>query len=401
MADTSPEPSAAPTTSELVERATALRPLLEQNAHETDTGRRVAEANVKAVRDAGLCRIMVPKRFGGYETDFRTMLTVMAELGKGCGSTAWAMSLINICAWLTGLYPERTQEEVWGANPDDGWAAGSLAPNGQARRVDGGYVVSGRWPWASGCLHAQWGAAAMLIVDESGDVSDVGLALMPMQELAIEDTWFVAGMRGTGSNTLVAADVFVPEHRFLSYPRVFQGDYGNEHKDEALYRSAFVPVTILILVGPQLGLARAALELVIGKAPERTIMHTHLGKQSESTGFQMQLAEAAIKIDSAHLHAFRAADDVDRAAERGELLDLVSRARIRMDTAMAAQLCQDAVDQLVSAHGASSFADANPLQRIWRDVHVASRHAITGWAVNLEIYGKALLGVEPNITELI
>ena len=115
----------------------------------------------------------------------------------------------------------------------------------------------------------------------------------------------------------------------------------------------------------------------------------------------MQLAEAAIKIDSAHLHAFRAADDVDVAAANGELLDLVGRARVRMDAAMVAQLCQDAVDLLVSAHGASSFADASKLQRIWRDAHVASRHAITGWAVNLEVYGKALLGVEPNITELI
>ncbi len=344
---------------------------------------------------------MVPKRFGGYETDFRTMLTIIEELGKGCGSTAWAMSLINICAWLTGLYPERTQQEVWGSNPDDGWAAGSLQPNGQARRVDSGYVVSGRWPWSSGCLHAQWGVVGTLIVDGAGEVSDLGIVLMPIEEMTIEDTWFVAGMRGTGSNTLGADDVFVPEHRFLSYLRAFKGDYGSEHKNEALYRSAFVPVTILILVAPQLGLASAALELVIDKAPQRKVTHTHFEKQSESTGFQMQLAEAAIKIDSAHLHAFRAADDVDRAAGRGELLDLVSRARIRMDSAMVAQLCQDAVDLLVSAHGASSFADTNALQRIWRDVHVASRHAITGWAVNLEVYGKALLGVEPNITELI
>jgi 3-hydroxy-9,10-secoandrosta-1,3,5(10)-triene-9,17-dione monooxygenase len=387
--------------SELVERAAALRPLLEANAEETERERRVAEANIEAIREAGLCRIMVPRRFGGYETDFRTMLSVMAELGKGCGSTSWAMSLINICAWLTGLYPERAQEEVWGTNPDEGWAAGSLAPAGQARRADGGYVVSGRWPWASGCLHAQWGVAGMVITDDAGEFVDIGIALMPMAELTIEDTWFMAGMRGTGSNTIVAEEVFVPEYRFVSYPRAFQGEYGSEHKDEALYRSAFVPVTILILIGPQLGLASAALELVREKAPQRGITHTHLDKASESTGFQMQLAEAAMKIDTAYLHAFRAAADVDEAAGRGELLDVVHRARIRLDSALVAQTCQDAVDLLVSAHGASSFAEASRLQRIWRDVHVASRHAITGWAVNLEIYGKALLGVEPNITELV
>jgi alkylation response protein AidB-like acyl-CoA dehydrogenase len=401
MTRTSIERSSVPTTPELVERAAVLRPLLEANAEETERLRRVAEANIRAVREAGLGRILTPTRFGGLETDFRTMLAVMAELGKGCGSTAWAMSLINICAWLTGLYPERAQAEVFGADPDEGWAAGSLAPNGAARRADGGYVVSGSWPWASGCLHARWGTVGMLVSNETGEVEDLGLALIPMEELTIEDTWFVAGMRGTGSNTLVGEDVFVPEHRFLSYPRAFQGEIGSEHGDEALYRSAFVPVTILILVGPQLGLASAALELVTEKASARGITHTHFEQQAQSTGFQMQLAEAAITIDSAYLHAFRAADDVDGAAAAGELLDLRARARVRMDSALAAQRCQDAVDLLVSAHGASSFADANRLQRIWRDVHVASRHAITGWAVNLEIYGKALLGVEPNITELI
>jgi alkylation response protein AidB-like acyl-CoA dehydrogenase len=217
----------------------------------------------------------------------------MAELGKGCGSTSWAMSLINICAWLPGLFPERTQEEVWGQNPDEGWAAGSLAPNGTGRRTDGGYVVSGSWPWSSGCLHAQWGAVGTLVTDDTGEVEDLGLTLIPMEELRIEDTWFVAGMRGTGSNTLVADEVVVPEHRFLSYPRAFQGEIGSEHTDEALYRSAFVPVTILILVGPQLGLASAAPELVLEQAPRRRITHTHFEQQSASTGFQMQLAEAA------------------------------------------------------------------------------------------------------------
>src|SRR5205823_199286 len=177
------------------------------------------------------------------------------------------------CAWLTGLYPERAQEEVWATNPDEGWAAGSLAPAGHARLADGGYVVSGRWPWASGCLHAQWGVAGMVITDDAGDFVDIGIALMPMSELTIEDTWFMAGMRGTGSNTIVAEEVFVAEYRFVSYPRAFQGEYGSEHKDEALYRSAFVPVTILILIGPQLGLASSALKLVREKAPQRGITH--------------------------------------------------------------------------------------------------------------------------------
>lgn len=168
-----------------------------------------------------------------------------------------------------------------------------------------------------------------------------------------------------------------------------------------MYRVALVPVTILILAGSQLGVARAALDYVIAKAGTRGITHTTFGRQADSSGFQMLVAEAAMKIDSAWLHALRAADDLDRASAEGRHPDLTERARVRIDTALCAKQCREAVELLVQAHGTSSLADANRLQRLWRDVHVASHHAITEWQVNLEVYGRALLGVEPNITHLI
>ena len=385
---------------ELLARASRLRPLLERNAEATDAGRRLTDEVVAAIREEGLCRLMVPERFGGYETSIRTYLEVTAELGRGCGSTAWVASLINVCAWLAALFPERAQHDIWGSNRD-AWVAGSLAPHGDAKAVEGGWRVTGRWPWASGSLHAQWAACGIHMNNAEGQTVNFGLSLMPMSDLTIEDTWFMAGMKGTGSNTIVANDVFVPEHRFLPYPPAFQGHYRTEHLDEVTYRVALVPVTILILVGSQLGLARAALDHVIAKAPTRGVTHTSLAKQSESAGFQIQVAEAAAKIDTAYLHAFRAADDLDRAAESGRHPDLVPRARVRLDTALAAKYSREAVDLLADAHGTSSLADVNQMQRLWRDVHVASRHAITSWTVNLEIYGKALLGIEPNISPLI
>jgi alkylation response protein AidB-like acyl-CoA dehydrogenase len=385
---------------EFIERAARLRPLLLENADEADRLRRLPDANVQALRDTGLCRLMAPKRLGGYETDIRAYIQVIAEIGRGCGSTAWTASLLNICAWLASLFPDRAQREVWGANPD-AWIAGSLAPKGEARPISGGWIVSGRWPWASGCLHAQWAACGIHMKDPQGGMANLGLSLTPMEELTIEDTWHMAGMKGTGSNTIVAKDVFVPEHRFLPYPNAFQGIYRTEHSGEALYRSAFVPFTILILIGSQLGIAKAALEHVIENASARGVTHTNFAKQTESTGFQIQVAEAAMKIETAYLHAFRAADDLDNAAHSGRHPDLAARARTRADTALVAKYCREAVDLLVSAHGTSSLADSNRLQRLWRDIHVASHHAITEWQVNLEIYGKALLGCEPNITPLI
>ena len=392
--------SFTPDSKELLARAASLRPVLEQNAEETDRLRHLTAANVTALKETGLCRLMVPKRLGGYETDIRTYIEVIAEIGRGCGSTAWTASLLNVCAWLASLFPERAQHEVWGSSADT-WVAGSLAPKGEARLTDGGWIVNGRWPWASGCLHAQWAACGILMKDEKGEIANLGLSLMPISDLEIEDTWYMVGMKGTGSNTIVANDVFVPEHRFLPYPAAFQGTYRSEFTDEALYRAAFVPLTILILIGSQLGVARAALDFVIANSSKRGVTHTNFAKQTESVGFQIQVAEAAMKIESAFLHAFRAADDLDRDAREGRHPDLTSRARVRADAALAAKNCREAVDLLISAHGTSSLADSNRLQRLWRDIHVASHHAITEWQVNLEIYGKALLGVEPNITPLI
>jgi alkylation response protein AidB-like acyl-CoA dehydrogenase len=353
--------------SDLVSRAESLRSTLEQHAEETDRLRRLPDGIVTALKETGLCRLMIPKRLGGFETDIHTYIAVMAELGRGCGSTAWVASLINVCAWLTGLFPERAQQDVFGADRD-AWVAGSLAPHGTATPVDGGWRVSGRWMWASGSLHAQWAACGIHMNDEKGETANLGLSLMPMSDLAIEDTWFMAGMKGTG---------------------------------EAVYRVALVPVTVLILIGSQLGIARAALELAVAKGHTRGITHTNYGRQVDSAGFQIQIAEAAMKIETASLHAFRAADDLDRASQGGRHPELVERARVRTDTALVAKYCREAVELLVSAHGTSSLADWNRMQRLWRDVHVASHHAITEWQVNLEIYGKALLGVEPNITPLI
>jgi alkylation response protein AidB-like acyl-CoA dehydrogenase len=394
------EKSGVPDQSELLARARRIRPILEANAEETDRLRHLAGANVQALRETGLCRLMVPRRIGGYETDIRTYIAVMAELGQSCGSTAWTASLLNVCAWLTGLFPESAQSEVWGTD-GDAWVAGSLAPRGEARAAEGGWIVNGRWPWASGCLHAQWAACGIHMKDERGETANFGLSLLPMNQLEIQDTWHMAGMKGTGSNTIVAANVFVPEHRFLPYPAAFEGRYRNEYQDEPLYRVALVPVTILILIGSQLGVARAALDYVTANASARGVTHTNFTRQVDSTGFQIQVAEAAMKIDTAYLHAFRAADDLDEAARKGTHPGLTARARIRADAALVAKYCREAVDLLVSAHGTSSLADSNRLQRLWRDIHVASHHAITEWQVNLEIYGKTLLGVEPNITPLI
>lgn len=385
---------------ELVGRARELVPVLARNAARTEQDRRVVEENITAIDGAGLYKIMKPKRFGGYETDFRTKLEVSRELARGCGSTAWTTTLMNICSWFMGLFPDQAQRDVWEAEPGNR-VAGVFAPTAEARRVEGGYVVTGKWGWASGCLHSQWGQVGIPMTDENGDVVDQGFAAIPMSELTIEDTWFVAGMRGTGSNTLVAQDVFVPDHRIISVPAAVQGRYGTEHTDEALYRTAYIPAAALVLAGPQLGLAQAALELVLEKAPKRSISYTFYETQTEAPTVQLAVAEASMLIDSAHLHAYRAAADIDGAAHAGTYPDYHARARVRMDTGWAIQQARAAIRVLVSAHGASSFAESSPLQRIWRDSEVASRHAVINPSISAEVYGRSLLGLTDGVTALV
>ncbi|ATL88101.1 oxidoreductase [Streptomyces malaysiensis subsp. malaysiensis] len=389
-----------PTTAELLARITEIQPLIRKNAVRGEQDRRVAEESIQACRDAGLFKVAQPKRYGGYETSMRTMLDVSAAVGEADGGTAWVVALLNVCAWLTGLFPRQAQDDVWADDPD-ALVSGVLTPSSESRRVEGGYQVTGRWFWNSGSYHASWATLGIPITDDRGEVVDQGLVLVPRGDLEFEETWFVAGMKSTGSNCLIATDVFVPDHRVISVPQAIEGNYGTELTEEVMFRAPFVPVLALVLTGTQLGLGRAALDIVRAKAAKKPVSYTFYTAQADSVAFQLQLAEAAMMIDTAHLHAYRAADDIDRAAAAGEYPDHLARARVRADTGWIVDHITKAIDIMLTAHGAGSFAEANPLQRIWRDSAVAARHALAAPAIGYEVYGKALLDRDDHITPLV
>jgi alkylation response protein AidB-like acyl-CoA dehydrogenase len=389
-----------PSTEELIARVQEIAPTLAANAAEGERQRRLTDSSVEAMTSAGLFKVSIPRRYGGYGANVRTFLDVNAAVGEADGGAGWVFFILNGGAWLAGLFAGRAQDEVFGTTTDPKVAA-VLTPSAETRRVEGGWRVSGKWYFASGSLHSTWAVLGVPITDESGQVVDQGLVLVPRADFTIEDTWYVAGMRSTGSNCIVVEDAYVPEHRLLSVSRAIEGEYPTEHRNEPAYRGAFVPTLSIILTGTQIGLGRAALKLVTEKAATRSITYTSFERQADSVGFQLQLAEAAQKIDTAVLHAQRAAADIDEAAERDIRLDLRTRARVRADTGYAVEHITGAIDTLLYAHGAGGFADASPLQRIWRDSNVAARHAVVGTQVAKEVYGKALLGLEPAITPLI
>lgn len=393
-------PVAVPTADELVDRIRTLQPMLAKNAAQGETDRRVVEESIIALTEAGVFKVAQPRRYGGYETSMRTMLDVSSAVAEADGGTSWVVALCNVCAWMTGLFPQRAQDDVWAETPE-AKVSGVLAPTAEAVKVDGGFRITGRWFYNSGSWHASWAVLGMPITDDAGEAIDQGLALVPYTDLELEDTWFVAGMKSTGSNCLIANDVFVPEHRIVSVPQTIKGSYATEHTDETLYRSAFVPLLSLVLAGPQLGMGRKALEIVRDKAAKKPISYTFYTAQADSVAFQVQLAQAAMMIDTAHLHAYRAADDIDAAAAAGVFPNELARTRVRADTGWVLDHITKAIDILLSAHGAASFADVNPLQRIWRDSSVGARHAVVLPMVSYEIYGKALLGRDDHITPLI
>jgi 3-hydroxy-9,10-secoandrosta-1,3,5(10)-triene-9,17-dione monooxygenase len=389
------------TKSDPVALAAGLRPLLARNAARTEHDRRLPPENIAALEAANLFKLMTPRRWNGYGVSLATALAAQAELAKGCASSGWVTMIVSGCMWVASLLPDRGQEEIFD-NSTGSRVCGIISPTLKANRVAGGMRVSGKSGFASGCWHASWALFGFVIEDDGHNIVDQAIGFAPISEVEIEDTWFVAGMRGTGSNTLVAKDLFIPEHRILPLIPVLKGDFPERrHGGEQSDYWAFAPLLPLLLLGPVVGTAKALLEATIEGAQKRGITFTTYTRQADAAIVQHQVAEAALKIDSAWLHTIRAANEMDEAAAARKPLDYLTRARIRGESGYAAKLVREAVDTLVSVGGASSFAEASPVQRMWRDANVATRHAMLATAPDLEMYGRALLGVEGNITPVI
>ena len=381
----------------IADRLGGLRPVIVRNSERGAAERRIPDESLRALEEAGLFRTMVPKRYGGHEGSITTLLEVAAEVAEMDGATGWVVGLSQVSAWVAGLFSGKAQEDVFGANPDTRFC-GAINPIGLGERVAGGWRVSGRWGYVSGSLHAQWAVLGFAVPEGAPPGSELGVALVPMTELTLHDTWRMAGMRGTCSNTLTCDGVFVPDYRVMSLIEASMGRYPTEFKDEVTYRAALLPTLTAVLSGPLLGIGRAAVQHVRTAAAGKTIAATTFQQQADSAGFQIQLAEAALRVDSAQLHAFRTAADIDGHAAAGTVPDYDTRTRIRADTAIAASYLTSAVSALMDAHGSGGFAESSPLHRMWQDVNVGARHALINPGVAYEVYGKALLGVENNVS---
>lgn len=360
--------------STFVQAAAALRPVLARDQAAGDRDRRLTEEAMAAMRDAGMFRMFVPESLGGLELGLQSSVDALAELAGGDPSASWVVMILGAADLVVAQLPVEAQQEIYADGPDTHVCV-VLTPHATAERVDGGWRLSGEWFPASGCLHAAWGMFGFPIAE-----GDVGVAAIPFGELRVKDTWHTVGMRGTGSNLVVGQDVHVPDHRVLRLA-------------DAITGSAVVQTVLTYMIGPYLGMASAALDHVVAHAGKRPVSFTTYQRQSDSPAFQISVAEASAKIDVARLLVRSCVE-----ALSGNVLDYAARARHRLHAVHAVRQCGEALDMLVAAHGASAVAESSPLNVLLRDMQTALRHAMINPSWNMEACGRALLGVEPNIT---
>lgn len=379
----------------LVERARAIAPLLRELAIETERRGRLPDASVNALQGAGLLDLFKPRRHGGIEASLRTSVEVQVELGRGCGSTAWVVSQINGSALMACLFPSRIREEIF-ARPDASIASVLATPSRPSvKRVPGGYVLGGTWPFCTGCRHASWIMVGAPLEGE-GEAPNPGMFILPSSQMDIKDDWHVSGLAGTGSNSVIAADVFVPEHHVMVLAPVLQEDFIPEGLDGPLYRMPLFATMLLNAASSTLGMAQAAIEEFKSRLPGRTIPFTFYASKAEAAVTHLQIAEATLKLDAARLLLQRSVDAVEELAARGEIMRQEGRLKARMDAAYAASLCRQAIEILFDASGGSSLALSNPIQRMARDARALCQHGAHSLQPALETYGRSLLGLPTN-----
>ncbi|MGZ5855045.1 MAG: acyl-CoA dehydrogenase family protein [Xanthobacteraceae bacterium] len=381
---------------ELVRRAEALIPQLREQVTEAEKLRKMPPASVEAIRKAGLFKVLQPRRIGGFEQSLRTHIDTIVAVSRGCSATGWCMGVMHAHSWLMGHFPKQAQDETYGANPDTLISA-VISPRGQLRKSGDGYVLNGVWPFASGSQHSDWLFLGAAVLDDKGEVVDEADVLVPTSGVTVKDDWNVTGLRGTGSCTVVAKDVQVPKHRYLSLRGLIGGETpGQSLHESRLYKSAAVPVLTLALCPAALGIARGALEAFKQRLPGREVAYTDREVQINMPVTHLQIAEAATRIDVAEALLYRCADEIEAAAESGKMMDFEKRARVRADCAWAVRQCLEAVEIMYLASGGSGISENSALGRAWRDLHAVNMHGLLNLQTNMEMYGRIVLGLKPN-----
>ena len=384
--------SAAPvlTLEEAFARARELVPRLKERAARAEELRRCPDESVRELNASGLMRLLQPRRVGGSEVDWVSMIDVSSELARGCGSTAWNWANWAVHHWMLALWPRQCQDEVWGPDPAVLIASAIMFPPGKAVRAPGGYRLSGRWPFSSGVDQSAWDMMGA-VVEGSGELR---MFVVPREDYRIIDNWHVLGLRGTGSKDVEAKDVFVAEHRTLAVDATKGGAVhpGAPSNPAPIYSIPLFAALPHMLTGIPLGVAQGAYDVFLEGLRGRVSRYS--GKSlADMTALQIKVAEASACIDTARLVLRRDCISAQSIAERGDAPDLMTKAAWRRNGAFSAQLCGRAMDIIYKSAGATGLYDEQPLQRAFRDLHAANAHISMMWDAQATTFGRVALGL--------
>ncbi|MGH7032797.1 MAG: acyl-CoA dehydrogenase family protein [Stellaceae bacterium] len=371
---------------QVLDRVRALIPHFRERAAATEAARQLPAQSVEELLAAGLARILMPPRFGGYGLGFDTWFEVVREISEADASHGWCASLLIHHPHCIAQFPERAQEAIWAEGPDAAIAA-SFVPAVKVGRAEGGYRVSGRSPFASGVGHSSWVFIGGMV--EAGNAPpEWTFFLIPARECTIADTWFTVGMRGTGSNTIVTNGVFVPQERTLTLAKLREGKGpGGALHENRIYRAPFIAYAPLSFATPMLGAAQGAY------AHFRDWTKTRKGPGgvavAERTSLQVQMARIAADLDAAELLLRRAVEVAGAAPAPSFAL----RAQCMRDYARVAEFAVSAIDGLIAMCGTAGFSESHPIQRAWRDIHFSAMHISLSAENAYAHFGRLELGL--------
>jgi 3-hydroxy-9,10-secoandrosta-1,3,5(10)-triene-9,17-dione monooxygenase len=370
-------------------RARALIPCLAERAPACNVARVVPPETIAAYHEAGILNILQPRRFGGLQGRFSLFSRITEELTFGCASSAWVYAVLAEHQWIIAQYPEQAQRDVWDDNPL-AVASSSLAPRAPAKKVSGGWRLSGKFPFSSGCDYVQW-AILGVFLGEMGDPQSVAYLLVPLSEIEIVDDWQVLGLAGTGSKSLHVHDVFVPEHRCVMVSDLFNGTPPGAavHPDYPVVRAPRGFLVSYSLSPVAIATARRALDRVCRDLSTR--ISRGVTKMAESEAVQMILGEAAAAIDSATLLLHHGRDHSTDEVSTGRKITEAEALRARRDMVYAQHQVGWAMERLCELSGARWVYDSDPLQEMRRDVMTILTHFAASRPAAYSAYGRMLL----------
>ncbi|MFD6357037.1 3-hydroxy-9,10-secoandrosta-1,3,5(10)-triene-9,17-dione monooxygenase oxygenase subunit [Nocardia tengchongensis] len=381
-------------TQDIIDRVEALLPTLRERAQETGDLRRIPDASVKDLQETGFFTLLQPRQWGGRACDPVVFYDTVRKIASACGSTGWVAGILGIHNWHLALFDQRAQEEVWGADATVR-VASSYAPMGAGVVTEdgSGYLVNGSWAWSSGCDHADWVVVGGPVIKDGKPV-DFGSFLIPRSEYRIDDVWNVVGLRGTGSNTVVVEDVFVPTHRFLGFQAMSElRSPGLEHNTDPVYRMPWGTIHPTTISTPIVGMGYGAYDAHVEHQGTR-VRAAYAGEQAKDDPFgKVCIAEAASDIDAAWRQLAGNVAEEYAYLVAGHEIPIDLRLRARRDQVRATGRAITAIDRLFEASGATALTNGTPLQRFWRDAHAGRVHAANDAERVYVMYGTHVFGL--------